>query len=398
MLHSKDNFLNLKKWLLPKIFLLGTLIGFSLCVLLGIIVSKHDKFHHFVRFFGGIQPQQQFFATNFELLNTAIHQADKNKILVLIGGSSILKGVGQNRNELWSQRLQKLLGNQFFVLNYAVDGANLSDFAGVAFRILKERYPKIIFVTTCLPTGSAPVDGQPIFSYLFWDGYYHHLFHIKQSEKKNILILRKQELKTTEGLEKHLASFLDSLFYFKPLWTWVGYHRFFTVWENLAFDHFLQAREKAQDSILDLANIRQQQQSDPIFFQQQVDFINKLIDSEVEINQPFILKSEVEKNIKNTYAQAFPLLFRQNILCVLTDENPLHLAHISKKAQLANKYLFKQIRRLLIELGYHSMIVGDHFVANDFHDARHFAKGGGDKTADAVAPQVQIISKQLNYL
>jgi len=391
--------LNIRQWLSPKIFFLGILIGFSICIILGIIVSRHDKLHHFTRFFYGIQPQQQFFPTNFELLNTALHKVNKNKILVLIGGSSIFKGVGQNKNELWSLRLQKLLGDRFSVLNYAIDSATLPDFGGVAFRILKNHYHKIIFVSTCQVGGPASVDGQPIFNYLFWDGYYHHLFNFEKSEKKNILNIRKQEFKTAGGLETHIASFMDSLFFFKPLWTWVGYHSFFTVWNDLSYDHPFQARKDAQDSIIDFKSIQKDQKNNPISFQLGIDFINRIVDGSVDMIQYSLrIKPGMAEREKQTLDQAFPRSFRQNILCVVTNENPDHLAQVSAKIQLENKYLLQYTHKLLIDLGYNAIQIGDDFVANDFLDARHFAKSGGEKTADAVALQVKKIAKNLYYL
>src|SRR5262245_23735042 len=114
----------IRKFLLPRSFIVGLILGFLGCCTAGYMISKHARFYHFTRFFTAIQPAAYlYYPTPEELLLTARHIVSPDKILVLIGGNSVFRGTGQNPDELWSMELQKLLGNQFKVLNYAMDGA-----------------------------------------------------------------------------------------------------------------------------------------------------------------------------------------------------------------------------------------------------------------------------------
>ena len=133
-------------YLRPKYFLGGFVLGFVICCAAGYVISSKARLNHFSRFYLAIEPQTLYYPTASELLQTVRHKVPKDKILVLVGGSSIFRGAGQDPNEIWTDNLQQLLGDKFKVLNYATDGASFSSYGGVVFRMLREEYPKLIFV------------------------------------------------------------------------------------------------------------------------------------------------------------------------------------------------------------------------------------------------------------
>ena len=157
------------KPLTPAPFFVGLLAGLLACSLAGRIAAVSTSFHDFDRFFRAIQPQTQFYPTMSELIATARRKARPEQTLVIIGSSSILRGTGQNPDELWSLELQHLLGEEFAVLNYAIDQAAMTAFGAAAFRALRPLYPSIIFVALADPWGSSPIDGHDPYRYVFWD-------------------------------------------------------------------------------------------------------------------------------------------------------------------------------------------------------------------------------------
>jgi len=58
-----------------------------------------------------------FYPSLDNLIELVSHLASKQKILVLVGGDSVLLGVGQKKEELWTKELQRILGSEFAVIN-----------------------------------------------------------------------------------------------------------------------------------------------------------------------------------------------------------------------------------------------------------------------------------------
>lgn len=377
----------MKNFLRPRYFFLGILIGFISCCILGYIISQQARFQRFVRFFNDIGPVLNYYTTANELLVTARHEVSHNKILVLIGGSSIFRGEGQNPDELWSEKLQKLLGEKFKVLNYASNGAGFPSFGGVAFRMLREEYPKIIFISTCslIEENNFKIDGGELYGYLFWDAYYKKLFHSNKVEQQKITQLRKSQIKTAQGAEQHLLSFLDSLFYFRNLWNWVGYRAFFTVWNrNVNVTPFKPKR---------------------FYHEEQID--QKKLAAETALNQERF-KAEVKRiaekfpKLKDlspvvlSYDEAFESSYRRNILAVLITYNPKHVSVLPQKDQNEYKLVLNATESLLATQGYNVMRIKS-LKAEDYIDFEHFLASGGFKTAEQVAEKVKAIAKMNGY-
>jgi len=151
-------------------------------------------------------------------------------------GSSIFRGDGQVPDELWSVKLQQLLGEKYKVINFASDGTSFPSCGGVVFRMLRQKHPKIIFVAAAYQfNAEGKMDSIPPYNYFFWDAYYKRLFHPYTKEVILINDLRKSEMSNPEGLELHLMSILDSYFYFRNLWNWLSYRLVFTVFSEYEF-------------------------------------------------------------------------------------------------------------------------------------------------------------------
>jgi hypothetical protein len=65
------------------------------------------------------------------------HSASKRQILVLVGGNSILLGVGQKKEQLWTKELQRVLGPDFAVVNIAFRGARLTEMGVIWLRFCR---------------------------------------------------------------------------------------------------------------------------------------------------------------------------------------------------------------------------------------------------------------------
>lgn len=391
------------KLLRPKYFFFGVLLGFLTCCIAGHYVSTKARFQDFARFFPAITPQSHYYPTANELLATARHDVSHDKILVLIGGNSVFRGVGQNPSELWSLQLQKLLGDKFKVLNYAIDSATMNSFGGVSFRMLSEEYPKIIFVTTTLPLPAGPIDGSEPYSYLFWDAYYKNLFHPDENIKKTIDHVRKNQLSTAKGAEQHLLSFLDSFFYFRNLWNWVGYHYAFTLRSTYIQYKLFKPRSRYTNQYdKDLQKHIDAHMKDPekyksfqkLALSELTTTINRYFDFSKTPPQPNELAFTNE--IQN-FDESFPRRDHAKILCVIVDRNPQYLSILPKKLQIAQKKIINRARSMLERTGYHAIGVGQDFSSDDYGDALHLSTSGGKKLAAQIAKEVKHIAETNGY-
>lgn len=382
----------------PAYFFIGIITGFIACCIAGMIISHHARFAKFERFFRAISPEMHYYPTSSELLATAKHIVDPHKILVLVGGSSIFRGTGQNIDEVWTRDLQKLLGADYQVLNFAVNGGDLNSFGGTAYRILFEKFPNMIYVATATYGGPPEIDGVSTYNYLFWDAYYKGLFHSDKAELQKIHALRKTQMQDPAGIEKHLLSFLDSYFYFRNLWNWVSYHVKMSVWTESAFK---KRPFTARDRYIDEtdATLKQQQFNvahSPARFDAEVDLYKRIIESLADLSpkHPRMLGPRHEVT-RRTFENAFSPEYRKKTLCVFIRENPRQLSRLSKKHLAAHELIFTETARLTESLGYHAIDIGKDFRPDDYFDGGHLMASGGKKVAVQVAAKIKQMTATL---
>lgn len=384
----------MKRLVGPKYFFSGFLLALVLCSIAGYVISKKARFNHFDRFFSHISASLDYYPTASELVATAKHKVKRDKILVLIGGSSIFRGDGQNSNELWSKKLQELLGDDYRVLNYAYNGAGFGSFGGVAYRILIEYYPKIIYVTSCSNTESPDIDRNDYSSYVFWDAYYKNLFHPDKIEQKKISKLRKIHLHSSK-IEMHLMSYLDSFLYFKSLWNWVSYRYLFTIWNGFAQPQAFKARRLSVE-----AEVNNKERAEDIKknkFKFDFDAITAIhYSSQVDFSSRQFF-SEKRATMHQAYDNAFPARYRSKILCFITRYNPSYLMPLRLDDKKAYNIMQEDTVRIVKSFGYHVVEVNN-FKPDDYIDLMHYLAAGGNKVAEEVAPHIIKIAKANNYL
>lgn len=375
-------------WLSSRYFFLGLFLGFILSSVAGYFLSQKARLHSFSRFFRHISLEMDYYPTAAELLATAKRKVKPDDILVLIGGSSILRGEGQNPNELWSEQLQKELGHPFKVLNYASNGAGFPAFGAVAFRMLSKDYPHIIFITTSSFVEERPIDGGKLYGYVFWDAYYKHLLPLNNNEKNLVTQLRKQQLRTKEGMEMHIMSYLDSFLYFKALWNWVGYQHVFTLWNAQAATSPFQPKRRYTESTQNIEEAVKTIAQDKKRFQSE---LNVLRETFVHYdNQQAALA-------KKNYATLFDARYRRKIVCVQAIYNPKHLNALTRHEQHQYKTVVKDIIGIMQSQDY-NVIQLHHLTPEDFMDLQHLVATGGQKAALAVAAEVKKVAVREGFM
>lgn len=388
----------MKKYYHPICFVGGIILGFAICCVAGFLISQRAGFINFARIFEPIMPITQYYPNPEELLVTIEKNMTPDQILVLIGGNSIFRGDGQNLEELWSLKLQELLGDKFKVLNFATAGAGMTSFGGVIFRILQEKYPKIIFVsTTAHPFQEQMIDGGDLYGYLFWDAYYKGYLKPDPAEKEIINKIRKMQLSTAKGIEKQLFSLLNSVFYYRNLWNWVGYNHFFTVWTDVFAKTPFKPRRDVVESSTDY-QLHKKAREKESYFQIELTQMSNIISQSVDWSSTNPeLKQIYLSEASRIYDTNFSSRYRSKILCVIMGYNPRHIAALPEKQQQAYDLLLNQSVSVLKDLNFNAISIGKNLTPDDYLDGGHLIAEGGNKLAIEVSEEIQKIAIMNGY-
>jgi hypothetical protein len=372
--------------------LAGILIGFIACCVAGRVVSREKMFLNFSRFIEPIQPQTLFYPTASELVSYVDHKIPRDKILVLVGGASYFRGTGQNNGELWTRELQRLLGSDYAVVNFAIDQAGVTSFAGVAFQILARHYPKMIYVSSGSPVASDAIDGGDVYRYVFWDAYYKGLLPSSSPWGEQARLLARQQRRAADTQELHLGKWTDSLTYSCDLWTFIGYYGFFTVWSNRTVYSPFRARRYYQDA--DDPNMVQRQQDTRhnleygrIMEERGRGFCNSGLTQDP--NGKWVPYQDMWDRFAKYGGDMFPDELKPKCLIVLVRGNPYFMQTFTAQDRQNLETIYRLGQDALKRLGFQVFTMSKDYTADDFVDAGHFMPSGGRKLAKEVAAHVQ---------
>ena len=373
--------------------LIGVAVGFGLCCLAGRVVSRLPMLENFRRFHDLISPTALFYPTASELVSHVEHTVPRDKHLVVVGGASYFRGAGQNPDELWTLELQRLLGDDYCVVNYAMNWGGITPFAGVAFQALAREYPRISFVANASPVVVDDVDGGEIYRYVFWDAYYKGMLALPAPWSDQVREMARRERKDPAGLELHLGKWTDQFSYACDLWTYVGYKWFFTVWSDHASETMTAARRTYADPFN--AKLAQEQRAfrqDQGYVQRyeawNKDFAAKGFlpdkDGQLKLDPPaFGLISQLSVSM-------FPDDLKSKCYLVFMRFNPYFMQTFTADDWKRHELMYRVGQQAFERVGYRVVELPDaDFTADDFYDAGHYMASGGRKVAKAVAASIR---------
>ncbi|MDX2239496.1 MAG: hypothetical protein NW224_02325 [Leptolyngbyaceae cyanobacterium bins.302] len=381
-----------------------TLVGLSV---LGRWYSQQNPYPHFVRFHQLISPETLYYPTISHLRAIAKEQLqDRDKIGVIVGGSSVLHGMSQPPDKIWTKDLQQRLGDRYRVINFAMAAGHVQGGGAIAAQSLLEEGYKIIYVSDIGLGMFFIFDGGEQYRYLLWDALYKGLL------KEYPPLFR--EINTTFNSsqlnELKLRMWLDSLFYFNDLWTTVGYKHFFTVWNSLiARRSPLESFTKPRIQTLD-TQIGYEPKPFPERFKAWEEIVKDL--TKIEHNaittlcknvyewndDQWVLKQTAFDTLNHQAQITFPESFRRHILLVIGSRNPYYFESLDPRYaacwRQGNGMMARQVR----QAGYWAIELGSEFTGEDFNDNTHLLPSGGVKLAKVVAPKIEEMAVKQGYL
>jgi lysophospholipase L1-like esterase len=380
----------------PVSLFVGIVVGFSLMVIAGRWAGRQNLFVAYERNYQLISPEGYFYPSLNNLTELVSHVASQRKILVLVGGNSILLGVGQKTEQLWTKDLQRFLGPDFVVVNLAFRGARLTEMGAVVAEVLSKKYPRLIYVANAEPiTMLLPAGG--LYGYLNWQAQASgKLAKINPGSEEAQMVVADRSREFLS--EAALRGYFDYLSYASDLWNYIGYNYLFTVFNSLKTppERFFEARKNSQDQEGNVPPIPERftlpEQGMWIIRTFLKSFVKEDAQGELSINRG------VSDEFMRSARVAIPDSFKMQTLILLTYNAPFYVNQLSKEEYSAYKFTFSQGKYWLRKAGYNSAIIGLDFTNDDFADRGHLTGSGGQKMARDIAPVIQGMAAQLGYL
>jgi hypothetical protein len=386
----------------PRTFLAGLVLGLVLCSALARYVS-HKGYHDvFSRFFLQISPEGQYYPTVDEMCSIVRTRCRSDQVLVIVGGNSIFNGVGQPLEKLWTNELQRQLGDRYAVVNLAFRGAFCTDGGAVIAEVLRNEYPRQVFVTNTGPfVRPEPIGSQP-YRGLIWEARSRGLLESFAKRDKIIEVSRKEEYAWGKWVDIWAGTMLDRVLRFHDLWNWVGYKFIFTI-QNPITPHMPQAIW-ARGRFDDIENDFEDTPFDMRFLPEYREAEMKIVRGFSSIYYIKDARGNWRTNpvflsdFNRVVDGAFPTDLRARTLVMLSRNSPLYLRQLTPDEMVRDDDAYRDCVNAWRHYGYAADEYGRDYDETDFGDRTHLTGTGGRKLAAQVAGDVQEIARKLGYL
>jgi hypothetical protein len=377
----------------PVAFFIGIALAFGLCSFAGRTVSKHNIYENFKRFHDYISPASLYYPTISQMVSIVNANSKPDQTIVIVGGNSVSFGLGQNEDQLWSDRLQKQLGPKYAVFNFANPSSDPFEWGYWTAEALLKKQRKVLYVTITMPGNVGKPEGEDVYGYGFWDAREKHLL-IKDKFRDARVTADLKELNEKDQVkmaELQLRSKFDSLLYFEDLWTAVSYSDFFTVWTHLTSATPLSAHKQYTEIKCYPGPVEGRFKSD-----YDLNSIRSYARSYFDIQSAKPREALWYKIVSDMFT-LIPQQYKKNCLVVVSTHTPAYIDRLTDIEKERETICTQKSVASWRQAGYHSFTLKGQVDKEDFLDARHLIDSGGKKLATLVAAELQKMNKELKY-
>lgn len=389
-------------WFRSRLYLLGLMLGFAGCALLGHYVSRHDYHAGFTRFHPRISPESSYYPTVNEMCAIVRARCRPDQILVIVGGNSILNGVGQPADQLWTLELQRLLGDKYAVVNLAFRGALATDGGAVIAEVLRQEFPRQVYIANMQPLGELHALGLGTYQFIFWEAYYRGLLEDYAPREKRIGEYRRKEAPPNMR-ELAVIDHADALLRFRDLWNWVGFEHVFTVpsFYTPKFPELLLPRKRLPDEEPDFEQMP---------FDSPTRFSPVKEKAEMAITRGFTalayegnaagewsLRPETRRHFTQIAQAGFPDSLKGRTLLLVSRNAPVYRNILTAGERRRDDRGYRDTVEILESLGYGALEYGRDFAETDYGDRTHLSVSGGRRLAGLVAAKVGEMARRRGY-
>jgi hypothetical protein len=372
--------------LAPLPFFIGLAAGLMALSWLGATVESSRLAQSFVRFHQLLAVETDYFVTARQVRSLVETRAEgEPRILVIVGGSSILHGVGQHESLIWTKFLQQHLGSRFRVINLAQRGGRQGDFGNIAAELLIKQSRPVIFVVDVSVTFAPLPFETSFYRHIIFDAW-HRGYLLPWPPRDQLLseaAWRGPKVLRASALGALLNAYLN----FNDLWNYVSYEYANPNWNWLLATRSFQPRSAFADpDLMPDQYIQLQRRPDP-------QAVLRLIRAQL-LGQN---DSRREAAMRLT-DQMIPPRLRAVTLAVPRGFNPHYVSQLELDERVAYSGQGDDHQRRLREIGFRRVMPASEFTEADYVDLGHLSVTGGQKLAAELAPVIREIAIELGYL
>jgi len=390
-------------WMRTEWFLMGLLLGLGALSWLGWRAGHTDYHPGYARIYPAISPETNYYPTLDEMTAIVRQRCRRDQVLVIVGGNSILEGVWQPVGDLWSARLQELLGDRYCVINFAFRGGSPTDGGAVVAEALRKEYPRQIYVADEAPFNGVESFAHEPYRYIFWQAYFRGQLMADAARSRHISEYRWNADQRRIFMESAISVWFDAVLNYRDFWNRVCFEDFCTV-PSLLGDYvpkMLAPRRTFRDDEPDAYN--------PIFLAKKYPAAS--FDTEMFIvrnmtgqfysrsrDGSWVLSQAKRAELAQNYNEAFPRALIPRTLILVSQNSPYYRSRLTPEERERDEQGFRDAVQLWRGAGYAAMDYGRDFGDDDFGDRSHLSKTGGRKLAEMLAPEVRALAQRLSYL
>jgi hypothetical protein len=387
----------------PLAVLLGLAVGLAFLAWAGRHVGREDWHRDFTRFHPMISPEAQYEPSVAEMCAVVRARCRPDQVLVIVGGNSILLGVGQPADKMWTVRLQEQLGDGFAVVNLAMRGSVPNDGGALVAEALRKEFPRQIYIANQSAFQTASPIGTETYRFVLLDAYYKGLL-LPWAPRDNALsaFLWSFDYHRFHQADLAIGAMLDSWLYFHTFWNWVSYTYHFTFGTPM-MPHAPEAfwpRNRFADREDDFDRIPFETRFRPEVAAADLDLTRRATETFYHPGadgtwardrfwfRRFLLDSKEE----------FPDAVKPRTLLLVGRNSPYYTRQLEPKIHERDELAIKDTVGALERLGFGALDYGVDFEPEDYGDRSHLTSAGGAKLAAVVAPKVRAMAEKLHYL
>ncbi len=386
----------------PRTVLVGVVIGFGALCVLGRQAALENGHPGFVRFSRHTSPETKYYPTVNEMMAIVRAKIKPQQILVVVGGNSVLRGVAQLPEQIWTKHLQENLGDGYCVANLAFNSSLITDGAAVAAEALRQEFPRQIYIANAAPGQPPTPGGSGVYRWVFWDAYYKGLL-IDDAPRAKAVAANVVDPNYSAGFkELRISAWLDHWFYFNDFWNQVTYERFNTVWNpfTLGPTRFLTPRKKMEDPEPDGTAWTLEQRYNPATIE--VELINVRGCSQFAFNKDAAGVWQIYAPVWDLFTagikDVFPPSLKKRTLILISGSSPYYLVRLTDDERYRDKITYDMAVQQWEEGGYRALTYGRDFSQRDYFDRTHLTATGGAKLAVMTAAKIKIMAVELGYI
>jgi lysophospholipase L1-like esterase len=386
----------------PWTLLLGFVAGLALLSFAGRTVIKRDLHPTAVRFHPMIAPDSQYEPTMGEMRAFVRARCRPDQILVIIGGNSILLGVGQPADRVWTKRLQEILGDRYAVVNLAFRGSSPTDGGALVAESLRDEFPRQIYLANVAALQAADAIGIETYRFILFDAYYKNMLLPWAPRDQQFKAYLAEPAFSTARFERRIGAQIDSVLHYRDFWNWWSATKFFTFATPFQPNPKLAYKPRSyfKDEENDYEGTPFEQRFTPPTIAADTIIARAYSANGYAKNAAgaWQLADNAQEQFLRFAANAFPDSLKPRTLMLISRNSPFYTRQLGVDLQARDEVAIRDTIAGFEKLGYAALDTGNHYAIEDFGDRTHLTSAGGAKLAATVAPKIEALAAKLGYV